>query len=237
MSFNKKIQEATEYAQKRNYEESIKKFKEALELTNDDNDKAMCLASIGKIISMQAVNTIADSSRITTNTPPKISYDNELFNEAIKYFNRAIELKPDSGFIHENKALALARKGDFENAIKYGLTAVEIDSSNLIIISNIVKWYKDSEKFHEAIEYSKKILHNRGKIIQMYKKNPTQQNKMGLRCISGTLMNKAVAQFNLKNKVCLELMKNAIDFEEEYNLGNTEEFHRILNSMKQEFQI
>ena len=29
MSFNEKFQEATEYAQKRNYEESIKKFKEA----------------------------------------------------------------------------------------------------------------------------------------------------------------------------------------------------------------
>ena len=237
MSFNEKFQEATEYSQKQNYEEAIKKFKELLELVNDDNDKAMCLASIGKIISMQAVNTIPNSLRITTKAPPKISYDNELFNEAIKYFNRAIELKPDSAFIHENKALALARKGDFENAIKYGLTAVEIDSSNLLIIHNIVKWYKDSEKFHEAIEYSKKILHNRGKIIQMYKKNPTQHNKMALRCISGTLMNKAIAQFNLKNKVCLQLMKNAIDFEEEYNLNNTEEFHQILNSMKQEFQI
>ena len=237
MSFNEKHQEAIEYARQQNYEESVKKLKELLNSTKDNIEKSACLISIGKVIGMQSLGTVEYSRRITTGPAAKISFDNELFNEALKYFDKAIEIKPDSSLAYENKALTLSRKGDYEDAIKNGLTAVEINPSNWTVINNMVKWYKDLEKFSEAILYSKNILHNTGKIIRQYEKNPSPFNKNSMVCITGTLLNKAVAQYNLKDKKCLAIIKNAIDITQKYNLGSTKDLEEILDGMKKNFQI
>jgi tetratricopeptide (TPR) repeat protein len=237
MSFNEKYREATQYADQQNYEEAVKKLKLLLDSTKDDLEKSVCLTTIGKILGMQALSTIAGNDRITTGHAPKISFNNELFNESIKYFDKAIEVKPDSSFAYENKALTLSRKGDYEGAIKHGLTSVELNPSNLNVIANIVLWYNELEKFSEAIEYSKNILNQTEKIIQQYAENPNPINTSKMRTITGTLLNKAIAQLNLKDKTCLVVIKNAIDISEKYNLGQTDDFEKLRDMMMMKFQI
>ena len=67
--------------------------------------------------------------------------------------------------------------------------------------------------------------------------NPNPINTSNMKMITGTLLNKAIAQLNLKDKTCLVVIKNAIDISEKYNLGQTDDFEKLRDMMMKNFQI
>ena len=70
-------------------------------------------------------------------------------DEALKYSQKSLELKPDTGDLYDTLARVYYAKGDYENALKNQQRAVELKPYNVLIA-------KQLELFKKAYEEHKK---------------------------------------------------------------------------------
>ena len=71
------------------------------------------------------------------------------YEEAIKWYKKALELKPDSALFHENIGLAYEKLGKKEEAKDAYQTASENDQRSS---KNLAKVYLDQGNYEKAIE-------------------------------------------------------------------------------------
>jgi len=189
-----------------------------LKSKQDNDSKSELLTLKGKTLSMLAYNTKPGEVRKTTGPPPTYSYDYQLLAEAITCFDKSIELKPDNKFAYENKALTLARKGNFKEAIKCGKASLDINPKNFVILSNLSKWYKDMEDYKESITFADKVIQNK--------------NMASKKELFSAYFNKSISQLNLKQRDCIHSMESAIELESDPE--KKEDYLKDLQEMKEE---
>ena len=91
-----------------------------LERGPDQSDQAMTLAEVGRIVSMQGRH-----------------------EEALGYYDRALEIEPWTMSLHMNKGKVFAAMGRFEDAARKAVDAVQLDPDS-------PKVWQFYEKAHEA---------------------------------------------------------------------------------------
>jgi len=84
--------------------------------------------------------------------------DKLMFNDAIKYFNRALKSNPDSFEVNNNLGIVYKELGDTKNAEKYFLKAISIDKDNFQAYFNCANLYADIRNYDAAIEYLEKTV-------------------------------------------------------------------------------
>jgi len=216
--FKKLYRELDNLIRAREYWKGIDLIDTELKSKLDIESRSMLLAMKGKVISMSVFNTKPEGVR-TTSPPIEVSVNKQIFGEAITCFDKSIELKPDNGFAYENKGLALARKGDFEEAIKCGKAALDINPTNFTVLSQLSKWYKDLGEFKESIIYADKVIQN---------KNMASKNQL-----ISSYFNKSRSQFSLIQRDYIHSMENAIELESDPE--KKESYLKLLQEMKDEF--
>ncbi|MDF2428265.1 MAG: tetratricopeptide repeat protein [Nitrosopumilus sp.] len=201
------------------YEKAIILIDSKLNLESDIESKSSLWALKGKTLSMQAYGTKTEEIRITVGDPPKVSYNYQLIQQAITCFDKSIELKPDNMFAYENKGLSLARKGDFKDAIKCAIAALDINPENTTVLVNLSKWYKDISLFNESISYADKAIQC--------------GNMASKEVLIAAYTNKGIAQFNLGQQDYEKSLESAIEITS--NPEMKKDIEQILEDAKREF--
>jgi len=99
------------YSQVHHWKNSITLFTHALNVTRNNH---IALCNMGQALDMQGQ-----------------------FDEAIPYYYKALEIKPNYVDVHNNIGVALARKGDVKNAINHYYRALQIDPDNAKAHNNL----------------------------------------------------------------------------------------------------
>ncbi len=210
-----------ELIRSKDYERAIILIDSKLNLELDTESKSDLFALKGKTLSMQGFSMKPGDIRLTEDEPPKVSYNNQLIYHAITCFDKSIELKPDNMYAYENKGLALARKGDYKEAIKCARVALDINPENTTVLINLSKWYKDTSFFDESIVYADKVIQ---------KKNTLSKNEL-----IAAYINKGIAQFNLGKSDYEKSLESAIVLESNPEIKN--DYLMILENARREFNL
>ncbi|NHJ40056.1 MAG: tetratricopeptide repeat protein [Asgard group archaeon] len=88
----------------------------------------------------------------------KILYDQEDFNEAIKYFNRALEIAPHDTWILFHIALSFSNINDLEQAIIHYKEFLAIEPENTNVWYNLALMYSGKQDFSKAEETYRTLL-------------------------------------------------------------------------------
>ncbi|MDH4263780.1 MAG: tetratricopeptide repeat protein [Spirochaetia bacterium] len=83
-------------------------------------------------------------------------YENPVFLN--QYVDLMIKYYPDHKYGYSNKGVLFYIKKDYQNALKYYLTAYNLDKSDLLVITNIGFTYKMLNDIPNAKEYFTKVL-------------------------------------------------------------------------------
>jgi len=155
----------------------------------------------GKTISMSVVGTAAGRDIITHENLPA-DHESKLawFHNALRCFDKALEINSDLDVVYESKSLTLSRMGKKNDAIECGLRAIEINPNNFVVLGNLAKWYNDLDDFDNALKYSNKILSQKSLSSKILSKDH----------LAGVYFNKAQSQFrqndpDFKNSMTLAI--------------------------------
>ncbi|MDR1983896.1 MAG: tetratricopeptide repeat protein [Prevotellaceae bacterium] len=80
------------------------------------------------------------------------------YDKAIEYYNKVIELKPDTETAYNNLGIAYHNKGDNDKAIEYYKKAIELKPDDAFAYSNLGLAYDNTGNYDKAIEYYKKAI-------------------------------------------------------------------------------
>ena len=113
-------------------------------------------ATEGAIVSYCQNNTNPDSP-LAWYEKACIAIFNKQYDEAIKYFNIALELDPNYAEAYCGLGFIYAEgKQDYEEAVKYYSKAIELDPNHALAYYGLGDVYKDGKKDYEkAIKYYK----------------------------------------------------------------------------------
>ena len=96
------------------------------------------------------------------------------FEEALKSYNKALEIKPDHFFAHNNKGITLKDLNRYEEALESYDKAIEINPSFIEPYNNKGNIFKDIKQYDKALENYQKIMnlnpeynYNLGKILHI----------------------------------------------------------------------
>lgn len=104
---------------------------------------------------IEAAKSDNDANR--WNTLGNFYYDMKRWNEAIDSYKKAMEIRTDPVFI-ENCGLAYERNGNFEEAEKYYLEALEVDPESAKLFNRLGVFYHDQTQYEKSIGYYLKAL-------------------------------------------------------------------------------
>jgi tetratricopeptide (TPR) repeat protein len=76
----------------------------------------------------------------------------------MELIQRAIELKPDSGFILDSLGWVYFGKGEYEQAVHYLEKALELTPDDPTINEHLADAYLKQEEYTKALDYYKKAL-------------------------------------------------------------------------------
>jgi tetratricopeptide (TPR) repeat protein len=79
-------------------------------------------------------------------------------SEAIKEYQKAIDICPDIAIFHHNQAFAYYNKKNYALAEKSYLKAIEIDPEFFIAYSNLCLLYYTTEKYKEGVRYGRRAI-------------------------------------------------------------------------------
>ncbi len=121
-------------------------------------------ADVGTMIvltSTMAVGSIRGKSATKLISQGNEHYRKGELGDAIKCYNQAIQLEPESSVAWNNKGLILAIAGRYEEALNAHSKAVELDGDYIDAISNMGMAYAKMDKHDEAMTYYNKALEKR----------------------------------------------------------------------------
>ncbi len=90
-----------------------------------------------------------------------------LYNDAIKYFQKAIKLKPDFTRAYYDIALVYELKGNDKKAYKYYLKILKIDPENILAREKVVRYLVKNNNLKGALKHLKKLKELEGDNINV----------------------------------------------------------------------
>lgn len=118
-------------------------------------------------------------------------YGRNDFATALRYFERALEIDPEAGFVWANLAAAHSAQGDFDRAESAYLRALKLedqDRGRLSVMDNLVKLYRKMGRHREAERYREEVADYR-------EKNPFYHFRLGWIAFEANDMEEAVRRF------------------------------------------
>ena len=88
----------------------------------------------------------------------EILLKNKEYQEAIKLFDKVLELNPDYVGASVNLGISKSNLQEYESALKHYKKAIALDSLNTLSYFNIANIYVDLEDFEKSITYYNKAL-------------------------------------------------------------------------------
>jgi tetratricopeptide (TPR) repeat protein len=180
------------------------------ELTIDPKNALIWWAK-GKTISMSVVGATAGRNILTSENLPA-DHESKLawFHNALRCFDKALEINPDLDVVYESKSLTLSRMGKKKEAIECGLRGIEINPNNFVVLGNLVEWYNYLQDFDNGLKYANKILSQKSLISKILSKDH----------LAGVYFNKANSQFYLndpdfKNSMTLAIQTTTSYYEKQ----------------------
>lgn len=141
------------------------------------------------------------------------------YDTAIQYFNKALEVDPNSTLYYNNIVLAFYYKGDYDKTIEYCKKAIEIDPKNTQAHTYIGHSYLQKRDYYNALQIFEKILQ-----LSLYKED--------LLTTANTLYNMAIIHMReekLSLEKSLSLLHQALRIYEKIGnkLGIAKCYHNI----------
>lgn len=155
------------YIRQNNIEKGIEYIKNALKLNGDFYEGlvelALCYIKIGNFseaenVYKKIINHYPDNSFVPLINIGKLKSEQKKYNCAIKYFESALEKKPNSEIALINKANALFDLCYFDKSLEVLYNIIEINNNNKQAILNISSNLNKLARYSESIIWSKKIL-------------------------------------------------------------------------------
>ncbi|GET40205.1 DUF5672 family protein [Microseira wollei] len=137
------------YREQGNLQRAISYYQKAIQLQSDYADAHKNLADVYQqqgqsALGMRECGIVA---QISGKLP-----------EAISYYQRAIQLKPDSVGIHIKLGNAYSEQGEIEQAIECYQKAIKLQPNNAGAYNNLGLAYREQGEFHQAVKYYQKAL-------------------------------------------------------------------------------
>ncbi|WP_310599282.1 tetratricopeptide repeat protein [Desulfobulbus sp.] len=122
-------------------------------LLEDNGDHSAALAIMQKIISIKPDSAAALNFVGFSWADKKINLD-----QALEYIQRAIELKPDDGYIRDSLGWVYYRLGKFDQAIKELEAAVRLSPEDAAILEHLGDVYLEKGRVRDALQTYKKAV-------------------------------------------------------------------------------
>lgn len=120
-------------------------------LLENDGDHEAALAIMEKIIELKPDHAAALNFVGYSWADTKVNLD-----QALDYIQRAIELKPENGYIHDSLGWVYYRLGKLDQAIKALETAVKLSPEDAAILEHLGDVYLESGRVREALQSYRK---------------------------------------------------------------------------------
>ena len=122
-------------------------------LLEDSGEHSAALVIMQKIITIKPDNAAALNFVGFSWADKKINLD-----QALEYIQRAIELKPDNGYIRDSLGWVYYRLGKLDQAIKELETAVRLSPEDSAILEHLADVYLEKGRVRDALNTYKKAL-------------------------------------------------------------------------------
>jgi len=122
-------------------------------LLEDSGEHSAALAIMEKIIAIKPDNAAALNFVGFSWADKKVNLD-----QALEYIQRAIELKPDNGYIRDSLGWVYFRLGKIDLAIKELETAVQLSPEDPAILEHLADVYLEKGRVKDALRTYKKAL-------------------------------------------------------------------------------
>ena len=122
-------------------------------LLEESGDHGAALAIMQKIITLKPNNAAALNFVGFSWADKKINLD-----QALEYIQRAIELKPDNGYIRDSLGWVYYRLGKLDQAIKELETAVKLSPEDAAILEHLGDVYLEKGRVRDALQTYKKAV-------------------------------------------------------------------------------
>ncbi|MCL1980677.1 MAG: tetratricopeptide repeat protein [Proteobacteria bacterium] len=122
-------------------------------LLEDNGEHSAALAVMQKIITIKPDNAAALNFVGFSWADKKINLD-----QALEYIQRAIELKPDDGYIRDSLGWVYYRLGKLDQAIKELEAAVRLSPEDAAILEHLGDVYLEKERMRDALQTYKKAV-------------------------------------------------------------------------------
>lgn len=122
-------------------------------MLESDGDHEAALAIMQKIIELKPDHAAALNFVGYSWADTKVNLD-----QALEYIRRAIEIKPENGYIHDSLGWVYYRLGKLDQAIKELETAVRFSPDDAAILDHLGDVYLESGRVRDALRTYKKAL-------------------------------------------------------------------------------
>ena len=122
-------------------------------LLEDSGEHSAALAIMEKIIAIKPDNAAALNFVGFSWADKKVNLD-----QALEYIQRAIELKPDNGYIRDSLGWVYFRLGKIDQAIKELETAVQLSPEDAAILEHLADVYLEKGRVQDALRTYQKAL-------------------------------------------------------------------------------
>jgi len=122
-------------------------------MLESDGDHEAALAIMQKIIELKPDHAAALNFVGYSWADTKVNLD-----QALEYIRRAIEIKPENGYIHDSLGWVYYRLGKLEQAIKELETATKLSPEDPAILDHLGDVYLESGRVRDALKTYKKAL-------------------------------------------------------------------------------
>jgi pentatricopeptide repeat protein len=122
-------------------------------MLESDGDHEAALAIMEKIIELKPDHAAALNFVGYSWADTKVNLD-----QALDYIQRAIELKPENGYIHDSLGWVYYRLGKLDQAIKALETAVKLSPEDAAILEHLGDVYLESGRVREALQRYRKAV-------------------------------------------------------------------------------
>lgn len=109
-------------------------------------------------------NELQNEKSVSNKRESLIQYDlgiaeskKENYEEAIKYYKKAIEIDPNFAFAYDNIGISYRKLGDYNKAIIYYKKSLKIDPNGITPLQNIAVVYQYTKEFEKAIKAYEKL--------------------------------------------------------------------------------